>query len=469
MKLKMEAYHMLDRDENQLKSLIRNAIAELNQEEKKILSITQKIDEIDYMSFFSIAKKITSYRTFWMDKNEDFLLVSAGNIYDIIATKNRYEETRSAWDRIQKKAIIDNPYKVPGTGLVALGGMSFDPKKEKTTLWKQFTDSQLHIPQFLMTKYRGNFYLTKNMSLSKNDNPHTILKDLLEKERILLSGVNDQNGVDIHSKKEVEPAQWKQAVSHAIQRIKNDEKLEKIVMAREMQLTFTDQVDITSVIKNLLDTQPHSYVFAFDHRGECFVGATPERLVKVENEKMLSTCLAGTSPRGNTVEEDEKLSHQFLNDEKNLKEHDFVVQMIRQGIEDYCIDINIPNNPSIYKLKNLQHLYTPVEARLKKTATIFDIIKQLHPTPALGGTPTEEALDFIRSHELLDRGWYGAPIGWVDSNNCGEFVVGIRSGLIQGDKASLFAGCGIVKDSDIEEEFQETSMKFLPMLNVLQG
>jgi len=460
---------MLDLDENQLKALMRNAIAEMNQEEKKIFSITKKIDEIDYMSFFAAAKKMASYRTFWMNTNEDYLLVSVGNIHDIIAKKNRYEETCSSWDKIQKKAVIHNPYKVPGTGLVALGGMSFDPRKEKTTLWKQFTDSQLHIPQFLITKYRGIFYLTKNMYLSKDDDPHTILKDLLEKEHILLSGMNDQNKADINSKKEVEPKQWKQAVSQAIQRIKNDQKLEKIVMAREMQLTFTDQVEINAVIKKLLDTQPHSYVFAFDHGGDCFVGATPERLVKVEKEKMLSTCLAGTSPRGSTVEEDEKLSHQFLNDEKNLKEHDFVVQMIRKGIEDYCIDINIPNKPSIYKLKNLQHLYTPVEARLKKDATIFDIIKQLHPTPALGGTPTEEALDFIRSHELLDRGWYGAPIGWVDNNCSGEFVVGIRSGLIQGDKASLFAGCGIVKDSDIEEEFQETSMKFLPMLNVLQG
>src|SRR5699024_9998056 len=155
--------------------------------------------------------------------------------------------------------------------------------------------------------------------------------DLLVNERIVVSGVNDHNRVDIHSKKGVEPAQWKQAVSHAIQSNNNDEKIEKVEIARETQITITDQVDITSVIKHLLDTHPNSNVFAFDHRGECFVGATPERLVKVENEKMLSTCLAGTSPRGNTVEEDEKLSHQFLNDEKNLKEHDFVVQMIRQG------------------------------------------------------------------------------------------------------------------------------------------
>src|SRR5699024_8770370 len=110
------------------------------------------------------------------------------------------------------------------------------------------------------------------------------------------------------------------------------------------------------------------------------------------------------------------------------------------------------NEPVIYPLKNLQHLYTPVTATLKDKYSIFDIIEQLHPTPALGGTPTKESLAFIREHEKLDRGWYGAPIGWLDSNQNGEFAVAIRSGLIQGDEASLFAGCCGVKDYDVVAE-----------------
>jgi menaquinone-specific isochorismate synthase len=101
--------------------------------------------------------------------------------------------------------------------------------------------------------------------------------------------------------------------------------------------------------------------------------------------------------------------------------------------------------------------------------SIFDVVQALHPTPALGGTPTVESLAFIREHELLDRGWYGAPIGWVDSNNNGEFAVAIRSGLIQGNEASLFAGCGVVADSDPELEYEETKIKLLPMRNVLGG
>ena len=143
--------------------------------------------------------------------------------------------------------------------------------------------------------------------------------------------------------------------------------------------------------------------------------------------------------------------------------------MIKEAVLKTCTNVNIPNEPVLHPLKNLQHLYTPVTGTLKDEYSIFDCLKDLHPTPALGGTPTEDSLAYIREHELLDRGWYGAPIGWVDSNQNGEFAVAIRSGLIQGDEASLFAGCGVLADSDPEMEFEETRIKMLPMLNVLGG
>lgn len=459
---------MVDPEVVKHESLIKKASLKIDKDEKKMLSITKKIDKMDPLLFFSAAKKIASYRTFWTSTIDDFVLVGVGNLYEIETTENRYEQTWNAWQTIQDKAEVHNPFNVPGTGLVALGGMTFDPKKEKSPLWENYPDSQLHIPEFLLTKYNDQFYLTINTYLAKDDNPSMLARKAREKEQLLMTGSDTPHtNLTVKSKKEIEPEQWKQAVYKAREAIRQYD-VEKIVMAREMRLIFSEKVDIANVLEKLLDTQPNSYIFAFDHGEDCFVGATPERLVKVEKEKMLSTCLAGTSPRGKTSEEDEELSRRFLHDEKNLQEHDFVVQMIRQGIEKYCVNIDIPKKPVVYKLKNLQHLYTPVKATLKNDATIFDIVKQLHPTPALGGTPTEDALSFIRSHELLDRGWYGAPIGWIDSNHYGEFVVAIRSGLIQGNEASLFAGCGIVEDSDIEEEYEETNMKFLPMLNVFQ-
>src|SRR5699024_12812328 len=118
--------------------------------------------------------------------------------------------------------------------------------------------------------------------------------------------------------------------------------------------------------------------------------------------------------------------------------------------------------------RNLSQQYTQVIATLPDDHSVFDVMKTLHPTPAVGGAPKERALDFIREDEELDRGCYGAPVGWLDSNQNSEFAVAIRSGLVQQDEASLFAGCGIMRDSDAEMEYEETNVKFLPMLNVLE-
>src|SRR5690625_2189317 len=305
-----------------------------------------------------------------------------------------------------------------------------------------------------------------------------------------------------------------------------------------MRISLEDEIIVGDVLEKLIETQPNSYIFAIEKGSDCFVGATPERLVKVTGNELLSTCLAGTAPRGETKEADEKIGSDLLNDAKNCEEHEYVVQMIKESIDPACeniyipdkpviyplanlqylytpvtadfkegntiidlvkkinsdllndaknreeheyvvqmnkesIDsacenINIPDKPVIYPLANLQHLYTPVTADLKEGNTINDLVKKLHPTPALGGLPSEAALQFIRDHERLDRGWYGAPVGWLDDRFNGEFAVAIRSGLIQADEASIFAGCGVMKDSVPEHEYEETNVKFLPMLNVLE-
>ena len=461
---------MLNVEVEQLESILNQVMEKhKNKEFKQLISVTKQVENINTLNFFAAAKKIASTRTFWTNTMEDFSIVGVGNIKEIQMTDNRYEETNRKWKIIQENAGIYNPYHVPGSGLIALGGMSFDSKKPKSSLWKNYLDSQFYIPEFTLTKYNNSFYLTINLILSNKDSPSRLVEGIQKKEQYLLSSKHDwQTDLQVVNKKEIEPEQWKEAVYQAREEIRN-ERLKKIVMARELRLKLSRKADITTVLQNLLITQPNSYVFAYEHGEDCFVGATPERLVKVEKEKMFSMCLAGTAPRGKTEEQDKEIKHNLLHDEKNLQEHDFVVQMIRKSIESNCTEIDIPEKPVVRQLKNLQHLYTPVEAILHKDASIFDIAEKLHPTPALGGTPTKEALAFIRENELLDRGWYGAPVGWMDSNANGEFAVAIRSGLIQGDEASLFAGCGIVADSDIEEEYKETQVKFSPMLHVLEG
>jgi menaquinone-specific isochorismate synthase len=459
---------MVEVKEETIRSTLDKVIRNLHSSESKLVSFTKKMDSINPLHFFEAGLHLHMERSFWMSTLDNFTLVGLGNAFTITAESGVTGLDRT-WETVLTNAVIHNPYKVPGTGISAIGGMDFDPEKPRSDLWDAFSKNELRIPIFMLLVNEEASYLTVTVHVTGKDDPDRIDQILTEQEKWLVTyQAKQQQKPTIMEKKEVEPDQWRNLVQQTTSYI-SESSLEKVVLARELQLTFSEKIGITEALRGLMESQPTSYIFAYEKDQNCFIGATPERLVKVEHNELLSTCLAGTAPRGNTENEDSELGYQLLHDQKNLEEHNFVVQMIRESIEEFCVEMQIPDKPVLYKLRNLQHLYTPVRGVFQEGFSIFDVIKKLHPTPALGGEPTEEALTYIRDHELLDRGWYGAPFGWVDSYQNGEFAVAIRSGLIQGNKASLFAGCGVVKDSDPQAEFEETRIKFLPMLNILGG
>src|SRR5690625_118526 len=436
---------------------------------KQLFSWTKEIPSTSLLTVFAAAKQMNKDRIFWTNSDNDFSLVGIGSTHKIIAYERRFAQVEKEWNELVQHAIVHNEYKVAGTGLISLGGMSFDPKRARSKLWEKYPPSQLTIPEIVVIHNESRYYITYNRYISAEDDIEELLKHLEETEAILTHAEPIHQSVPqkIIAKNVIAPDHWKGTVERAVGEIKEN-RAKKIVLAREMRLTLNKRANITEMLRNLLATQPNSYIFAFEHGENCFIGATPERLVQVDGERLLSTCLAGTAPRGATEEADDEIAKELLEDPKNREEHEYVVQMIKQSMEHSCADIDIPEEPVIYPLRNLQHLYTPVKARLKDGYSVFDLIKELHPTPALGEIPRETALAFMREHELLDRGWYGAPIGWIDSNQQSEFAVALRSGLVQADEVSLFAGCGVMRDSDPEMEFEETKMKFLPMLQIME-
>lgn len=460
-------YHII---EGSLGSFFVQALENIklnNIEGPKLVSITKEINSFDAILSFEVFKKEENSRIFWSDPT--ITMVGVGRAFDMTADYSRFDVIKTKWQNCLNQAIVHNPYQSPGTGLVAFGGMSFDPDKPRTALWKKFKPSHFIIPQLLLTKNAYGYYLTITLLLDKTDHEKNVQTTIDKIESLLATEmIKLPERARILKKQEIAVDQWKKAVQKAKDKI-NHQEAQKIVLARELRLQLDRQVEISPILHHLLETQPTSYVFAIEMDGDCFVGATPERLVKIEGKQVLSTCLAGTAPRGQTQEEDEHIKEALLQDRKNLEEHHQVVKMITNAMHRYCDEVQVAPNPIVYQLKNLQHLYTPVSGLLKSGYSIFDIAKELHPTPALGGTPTNYALKFIREHELLDRGWYGAPIGWVDGNQNGELAVAIRSALIQYDQASLFAGCGIMGDSDIQTEYEETNIKFQPMLTVFGG
>ena len=213
---------------------------------------------------------------------------------------------------------------------------------------------------------------------------------------------------------------------------------------------------------------PECYRFLFEPQpGRAFFGATPELLAEVSGHQLHTIALAGSLQRGKTWQEDQQLGKQLLSSRKDRQEHAFVVQALRENLAPLTTCLEIPSAPELCLLNNIQHLLTPVKGELANGNGILPVIQALHPTPALGGTPRGVALPLIEQYEPLPRGWYGAPIGWLAPNGDGEFAVAIRSAVANQHRVRLYAGVGVVADSDPEKEWRETELKFQPILKAL--
>ena len=220
---------------------------------------------------------------------------------------------------------------------------------------------------------------------------------------------------------------------------------------------------------NLIDGDAVGTVFLYRYGDVFFCGCTPELLVRKRGNRVESMCLAGTISAGSSEEERAALADALMHDEKNRQEHEYVVSFLRQVMALNCYDVNIPECPGIRPLRHVQHLHTPVEARVLEGRTISELASQLHPTPALSGFPVGEALMALRRIEPYNRGFFGGALGYIDGDGDGAFSVGIRSGVFDGEMGYVYAGCGIVAASVAAEEFDEVDMKLQTILSAFKG
>jgi isochorismate synthase len=244
-------------------------------------------------------------------------------------------------------------------------------------------------------------------------------------------------------------------------------ELEKVVLARECLVEAAAPFDPVPVLDRLRAAYPSCFVFAVTRGERCFLGATPEQLVRLREGAVQAMSLAGSIARGATPEEDERLGEQLLSSAKDRAEHAVVVRAMSEGLAGACTAVAVPAEPVLLKVRNVQHLRTTVNGHARSGTTILDLVERLHPTPAVGGYPRKQALQLIREREGLDRGWYAGPLGWVNARGDGEFAVALRSALLHGAQARVFAGCGIVGDSDPAAEYAESCLKLRPLLTAL--
>ncbi|ENH97117.1 menaquinone-specific isochorismate synthase [Gracilibacillus halophilus YIM-C55.5] len=439
----------------------------IEQGKRALLSIAEPIAPIDPILFFQSGSQYQVPRTFWSSADHDFFLVGIGNEMTLHANNDTYRQISVLWQELLEHTVVEHPFSNQKVGPIAFGGFPFDA--DTNQYWQGFEGSQFRVPRFLLTKDKDHYFLTINVMVEHDEDIETLSAQLVEDKQYLLSAPFHPLFTNaIASKQEKQTEEWKQLVRQATAEIREN-KMSKVVLARQMEVTYHHEIVISQVLEHLRREQKNSYLFAWETEDACFVGATPERLVRVDEQHLLSTCLAGTAPRGESAEKDEQMGSFLMNDQKNRREHQFVVDMIQEAVRSFAENVHIPDEPQLYRLKNLQHLYTPVRAKLRDEYTILDVVAKLHPTPALSGFPRLASLHFIRKYEQMQRGWYGAPIGWIDQDFNGEFAVAIRSALVNKSSATLFAGCGVVEDSDPDIEFSETTIKFTPMLQALGG
>jgi isochorismate synthase len=227
--------------------------------------------------------------------------------------------------------------------------------------------------------------------------------------------------------------------------------------------------DLDAALVRLRERYRNCTIFAVRDGDDCFLGATPEMLVQRQGSRIRADCLAGSAPRGATPAEDEALAAALLADDKERREHALVTEGLRDSLAGLCDDVHIAQTPTVRKMANVQHLHTPVEATVTGDRHILEFVERLHPTAAVAGLPRERSLCLIREQEGFSRGWYAGPIGWLDADGNGEFAVALRSALVRGNKAVLYAGCGIVQGSDPDREYEESRIKLEAMLWALSG
>ncbi|WP_193767648.1 isochorismate synthase [Halorientalis pallida] len=350
-----------------------------------------------------------------------------------------------------------------------LGGLAFNENHDPAPPWTGFPAAAFSLPETQLTRADGTTWLTVR-EYGQDVSPDDVAGRLERTREDLetLPSMCPSGGPPGVERTEVTPTktEWTTQVESAIDRIA-DGDLRKVVLATALSVDLADEIDVPGVLERLRRTYPSCYRFLVQPTDEAaFFGPPPERLVKLSDGRVQTEALAGSVPRGETPEADAEHAKSLLESEKLQHEQRLVVDAIMDQLAP--LGEVAEGEQGVRKLTNIQHLQTPITTTLSGDEHVLTIVEALHPTPAVGGLPPEKAWEVIRDTETFERGWYAAPVGWFDSDGDGEFAVGIRSGVAGGRRATLFAGNGIVTDSDPDEEWDEVKHKYRPILDELE-
>ncbi|MEM8549284.1 MAG: isochorismate synthase [Verrucomicrobiota bacterium] len=383
----------------------------------------------------------------------------------------RFAQSQLWLDSVWEDTIAIGDLDKPQSGPRAFGAFTFSPQAEPGG----FAPGTLFIPRWQVARCRGLSTAVANVPVL----PGQPVAPLAEKVLAAHAKFSAFDYRQLQAEEEAPPtvfaredhggAAWfPEAVARALEDIRA-RRYRKIVLARTVELEAERAFDPLETLNAFRETYPSCYAFSFSDAGErSFIGATPERLARVSKNQLQTEALAGSAPRGSRARDDARLGAALLTSEKDLREHQHVIESIQRRLGGIGLEPAAEGAPRLLKLPNVQHLLTPITAELRPEVSLLSAVDALHPTPAVGGQPREAAVARLSEIENFDRGLYAGTLGWLDYRGEGEFVVSIRSALIEGARARLYAGAGIVEGSQPQKEKAETDLKLRAMLDTLR-
>ena len=358
---------------------------------------------------------------------------------------DRIAELASIWrDQVALSEITD-PLQVQCTGLVGFGSATFSPDSPLSSV--------LIVPRIILGNRDGRTWITKITPEGETESTSDFYSQVMTYRQN--SKLQFVEGV-------MTAANFVKQSEKAISKIR-DGKIQKVVLAREIMAQLPEGFDLRTGLVSLAKRYPSCWVYSVAGN----FGASPELLVRVSNGQVSARVLAGTTSRGDGPEADVAQSNSLAASEKNLQEHRFAVESMVDALRPFCSTVDSDERPFGLALPDLWHLASDVYGKLKSNISVLDLAAYLHPTAAVAGTPRSNAQALIAELEPFDRGGYAGPVGWIGADGDGEWAIALRGGFIEENVLTAYAGCGLVAESEPEEELEETELKFAPIRGAL--
>ena len=444
----------------------------LGGDRRRLVSVTVPVDVADPAAAV-FAARLASDRWFcWEEPDAGFAIVGLGAAHEAISRgPSRFADVASVCAELTRDRVRDEPDELPaGAGPVWVGGFAFDPEGGREPHWSGFAPAAMILPEVAMHRRDGHTQLTLCAVVGPGtDSPaaaRRIAARLAAMDQAAIPLPDPHPTAEVVIESVLPPDHFETAVSSAVERIRAGE-LEKVVLAREVRVVAPRAHDAAATFGALRDAFPSCFCFCCGTPQGAFVGASPELLVRRSGASVATVALAGSTRRSADPAVDDHLGEQLRQSGKNQIEHRIVGRRIERLLRPHSVWVEAAPEPGLVKVANIQHLGTAIRAQLAEPRSAIELAGLLHPTPAIGGEPRDAASAAIPGLEHLDRGWYAGALGWMDAAEDGEFCVGIRSALLRDRTAHVFAGNGIVADSDPEAELAETELKLAALLPLL--